>query len=73
VDVLRTCHRWQLSEKSGSTAMDVQVRRLLHTPILEPPVRATTLLNRLLGLPGAAMVDPQSWQVEPGGGACGFG
>lgn len=31
-------------------------------------MRATTLLNRLLGLPGAAMVDPQSWQVEPGGG-----
>jgi transposase len=31
-------------------------------------VRATTLLNRLLGLPGVAAVDPGSWQVEPGGG-----
>jgi transposase len=31
-------------------------------------VRATTLLNRLLGLPGVAAVDPESWQVEPGGG-----
>jgi transposase len=31
-------------------------------------VRATTLLNRLLNLPGTAVVDPGSWQVEPGGG-----
>ncbi|MGH3686221.1 MAG: hypothetical protein ACRDRU_01105 [Pseudonocardiaceae bacterium] len=31
-------------------------------------MRATTLLNSLLGLPGVAAVDPQSWQVEPGGG-----
>ena len=31
-------------------------------------MRATTLLNRLLGLPGTAAVDPGSWQVEPGGG-----
>ncbi|MGH3835941.1 MAG: helix-turn-helix domain-containing protein [Pseudonocardiaceae bacterium] len=31
-------------------------------------MRATTLLNRLLGLPGVAAVDPGSWQVEPGGG-----
>lgn len=31
-------------------------------------MRATTLLNRLLGLPGVAAVDPWSWQVEPGGG-----
>jgi transposase len=31
-------------------------------------VRATTLLNSLLGLPGVAAVDPGSWQVEPGGG-----
>jgi transposase len=31
-------------------------------------VRATTLLNRLLGLSGVAAVDPESWQVEPGGG-----
>jgi transposase len=31
-------------------------------------VRATTLLNRLLTLPGVAVVDPGSWQVEPGGG-----
>jgi hypothetical protein len=32
------------------------------------PVRAATLLNRLLGLEGVAAVDPESWQVEPGGG-----
>jgi transposase len=31
-------------------------------------VRATTLLTRLLGLPGVAAVDPGSWQVESGGG-----
>lgn len=31
-------------------------------------MRATTLLTRLLGLPGVAAVDPGSWQVEPGGG-----
>lgn len=31
-------------------------------------MRATTLLNRLLDLPGAVAVDPGSWQVEPGGG-----
>lgn len=31
-------------------------------------MRATTLLNRLLNLPGTAVVDPGSWQVEPGGG-----
>jgi len=31
-------------------------------------VRATTLLNRLLVLPGVAAVDPGSWQVEAGGG-----
>jgi transposase len=31
-------------------------------------VRATTLLNRLLNLPGTAAVDPGSWLVEPGGG-----
>lgn len=30
-------------------------------------MRATTLLNRLLGLSGV-VVDPRSWQVEPGGG-----
>lgn len=34
-------------------------------------MRATTLLNRLLGLEGVAAVDPQSWQVEPGGGEIG--
>lgn len=34
-------------------------------------MRATTLLNRLLDLPGVAAVDPQSWQVEPGGGEIG--
>ena len=34
-------------------------------------MRATTLLNCLLGLPGAAAVDPGSWQVEPGGGEIG--
>jgi transposase len=31
-------------------------------------VRATTLLTRLLNLPGVAAVDPGSWQVEPGDG-----
>lgn len=31
-------------------------------------MRATTLLNSLVGLPGVAAVDPGSWQVEPGGG-----
>jgi transposase len=31
-------------------------------------VRATTLLTRLLCLPGTAAVDPGSWQVERGGG-----
>ena len=31
-------------------------------------MRATTLLDSLLGLPGVAAVDPGSWQVEPGGG-----
>lgn len=31
-------------------------------------MRATTLLNRLLGLPGVAAVDPGSWPLEPGGG-----
>jgi transposase len=31
-------------------------------------VRATTLLNRLLSLPGVAVVDPGSWQVEAGSG-----
>ncbi len=31
-------------------------------------MRATTLLNRLLGLPGVAAIDPGSWQVAPGGG-----
>ncbi len=36
--------------------------------ILELPVRATTLLNRLLGLPGTAVIDPGSWQVAVGGG-----
>lgn len=30
-------------------------------------MRATTLLNRLLDLPGVVVVDPGSWQVEPGG------
>jgi transposase len=34
-------------------------------------VRATTLLNRLLNLPGVAAVDPQLWQGEPGGGEIG--
>ncbi len=34
-------------------------------------MRATTLLNRLLDLPGVAAVDPQSWQVEAGGGEMG--
>jgi transposase len=29
---------------------------LLHQPILEPPVRATTLLNRVLDLPGLRVV-----------------
>ncbi|MBV9140169.1 MAG: ISL3 family transposase [Pseudonocardiales bacterium] len=31
-------------------------------------MRATTLLNRFLNLPGTAVVDPGSWQVESGGG-----
>ena len=31
-------------------------------------MRATTLLTRLLNLPGAAVIDPGSWQVDPGGG-----
>jgi transposase len=31
-------------------------------------VRATTLLNQLLNLPGTAAVDPGSWQVGPGSG-----
>jgi transposase len=31
-------------------------------------VRATTLLNQLLNLPGTAAVDPGSWQVGPDGG-----
>jgi transposase len=31
-------------------------------------VRATTLLNQLLNLPGTAVVDPGSWQVGPDGG-----
>jgi transposase len=31
-------------------------------------VRATTLLTRLLELPGVVAVDPGSWQVEPGRG-----
>jgi transposase len=31
-------------------------------------VRATTLLNQLLNLPGTAAVDPGSWQVGPCGG-----
>jgi transposase len=31
-------------------------------------VRATTLLNQLLKLPGTAAVDPGSWQVGPDGG-----
>lgn len=31
-------------------------------------MRATTLLTRLLNLPGTAAVDPGSWLVEPGGG-----
>jgi transposase len=31
-------------------------------------VRATTLLNRLLTLPGTVVVDPGSWRVDSGGG-----
>lgn len=31
-------------------------------------MRATTLLNRLLDLPGTVVVDPGSWLVEQGGG-----
>jgi hypothetical protein len=51
----------------GSATGVIQVRRFLHAPILELPVRATTLLNQLLDLAGA-VVDPGSWQVGPGGG-----
>ncbi|MGH3805121.1 MAG: hypothetical protein ACRDRU_00450, partial [Pseudonocardiaceae bacterium] len=32
-------------------------------------MRAASLLNRLLVLPGVVVVDPGSWLVEPGGGA----
>jgi transposase len=34
-------------------------------------VRATTLVNQLLNLPGTAAVDPGSWQVGPGDGEIG--